>query len=70
MKSEVVAFKIKMAEELLKDIRRDFRTGYVRAAMEKTDTLKLAATEIKAAIDVLCRGRVKELTQGVQEKKQ
>lgn len=54
MKDEKVAFKIQYAEELLKDIKNDFRAGYVRAAMEKADALSMAADEIRLQIDVAC----------------
>lgn len=50
MKSEKVAFKIRLAEELLKDIKGDFRTGLVMAAQRKTDTLQRVAEEIRAEI--------------------
>ncbi len=52
MKDETVAQKIQDAEELLKDIKNDFRTGYVGAARRKAEALSSIALEIMGAINV------------------
>jgi hypothetical protein len=52
MKNEAVAQKIQDAEELLSDIKKDFRTGYVGAARRKAEALSTLALEIMGAINV------------------
>ena len=60
MQDGEVAFKIAHAQNLTKDIKRDFRMGYVAAARRKAEALSVLAAEIAHEIVRACSDR--ELT--------